>query len=128
MPESPDSFLHRVFAVIDARDSPGFAAFFAAQGVFRFGNAEAAVGRGAIQEFVTGFFSALEGIEHRVEAVRSAEGGWLYVHVHVRYRAAGGATGWIPALVALRQGDGGFAEYNVYCDPAPLSALLGGAG
>jgi ketosteroid isomerase-like protein len=128
MHTEPEARALAVFTAVDARDAAAFADFFAPDGVFRFGNAPPCVGREAIREFVEGFFSALAGLEHRIEAV-DAKGlspgkSRLYYHLHVMYRTTIGATEWLPALVVADDTPAGFARYQIYSDPAPLHALL----
>ena len=132
MRTEPEAKALAVFNAVDARDAAAFADFFAPEGVFRFGNAPACVGREAIREFVERFFSALAGLEHRIEAVdahgQGAGESRLYYHLQVMYRTAIGDTEWLPALVVADETPAGFSRYQIYSDPAPLHALLGAAG
>jgi hypothetical protein len=125
IPESAADFAARVFALIDQRDARAFAELFREGGQFRFGNAPVCVGVDAIRDFVGAFFAALESLEHRIDAVHAGAAGTWYFHVQVRYCTAAGSTDWIPALVYAEGDASGFSDYQIFCDPAPLQALLG---
>src|SRR5690242_5888847 len=59
-------FTDHVFAVVDKRDAEGFAALFAPDGRFTFGNADPIVGRAAIAGAVAGFFAGIAGLRHEI--------------------------------------------------------------
>ena len=63
-----------VFADIDAFDPDKFVAHLTEDVVFRFGNAEPAVGRAAVREAVAGFFTTIDGLRHHVLNVYDVEG------------------------------------------------------
>ena len=58
--------INQVFTLVDDRAADGFAALFAPDGRFTFGNAEPLHGRPAIAEGVAAFFAGLRGLRHRV--------------------------------------------------------------
>jgi len=122
--DPPGALAERVFAIIDRRDADGFAALFAENGRFRFGNAAECHGRTAIASFVRGFFAMLDGLEHRIVDVCAAAPDRRYFHVTVRYRVGGALTDWLPALVTARVSEAGFVRYEIYSDPTPLNLLL----
>jgi ketosteroid isomerase-like protein len=56
----------RVFATIDAGDAAGFVEFLTPDAQFRFGNAPAISGAGAIRAAVSGFFAAIGSSRHEL--------------------------------------------------------------
>src|SRR3989338_11672760 len=55
-----------LFASIDAMDTGRFLGFLADDASFRFGNADAAVGKEAIKKAVNGFFGLINGLSHNI--------------------------------------------------------------
>lgn len=115
----------RFFQTIDAMDSEGFAAYFAAQGSFRMGNAPASSGRAAIREFVRGFFSALSGISHSIKGIWESSQ-TLISEGTVTYRTHNEQVIELGFFGIMKFEDDLIREYRVYIDPAPLMAALKG--
>jgi ketosteroid isomerase-like protein len=119
-----DSEIRRLFETIDAMDADGFAAAFTPDGSFRFGNAEAVVGREAIRDSVAGFFSTIGGLHHRLTGVWT--GAWEHGHVRaveaevVYTRQDRTTTPPIPATSTLRMRGHLVQDYRVFVDLAPL--------
>lgn len=119
-----DPMTRHLFETIDAMDAGGFAAAFTSDGSFRFGNAEAVVGREAIRDAVAGFFSTIGGLHHRVTGVWT--GAWEHGHVRsveveVVYTRKDGTTAPpIPATSTLRMRGHLIQDYRIFVDLAPL--------
>ena len=111
-----------VFETIDSQDATGFADHFTAEGVFRFGNAPAVVGRGAIKDAVGQFFDELKTLHHDILEVWDNERDAIS-EVEVTYTRKDGKVISLPAAVIARRNDGGlFSDYRIYMDVNPLFA------
>lgn len=104
-------------------DSPGFAAFFSEEGTFTMANGQLYKGRAEIENFVRGFFSALEGIGHEVTGVWETPSATFSEGV-VSYSLHGGRTVTHPYLGVLEFDGELIRAYRAYLDPAPLVAAL----
>jgi hypothetical protein len=122
---SPDrqEWAARFFGMIDAMNAPGFAAFFTEGGAFRMGNGPAAVGRPAIEEFVRGFFGAIQGIRHEKTGLWEAPA-TLFSEGDVFYTTHGGQVVTHPYLGVMEFDGDLIRECRIYVDPAPLMAAL----
>ena len=121
-PERQD-WADRFFAAIDAMDSPGFAAFFTEGGSFRMGNGPANVGRPAIEAFVRGFFSAIQGIRHEKTGLWEIPA-TLFSEGDVYYTTHDGQVVTHPYFGVMEFDGPLIREYRAYVDPAPLIAAL----
>ncbi len=116
----PDpAWWNSLFAVIDAGDAAGFAAFLTPDARFRFGKAETVVGADAIREAAAGFFAAIASSRHRLlhhwngAATAVCEG-------EVAYTRHDGSVVTVPfANVFELRGDK-IAAYRIYIDNSPL--------
>ncbi len=118
-----EAWARRFFGTIDSMDSPGFAAFFTEGGSFKMGNAPAHVGRQAIEEFVRGFFAALQGLGHNITGLWEGPGTFFSEGI-VTYVTQDGQQVSLPYL-GIMEFDGDLIEnYRAYVDPAPLIAAL----
>ncbi len=118
-----EAWARRFFDTIDAMDSPGFAAFFTEGGSFRMGNTPAFVGRPAIEAFVRGFFSALQGLGHDVTGLWEGPG-TLFSEGVVTYTTHSGQNIHLPYLGVMEFDGDLIHDYRAYVDPAPLMAAL----
>ncbi len=113
----------RFFQTIDAMDSVGFAAYFTPGGSFRMGNAPATVGRGAIKEFVRGFFAALSGISHNITGLWEGSQTLISEGI-VTYQTPNGQAVEL-GYFGIMEFEGELVrDYRAYIDPAPLMAAL----
>jgi ketosteroid isomerase-like protein len=114
------------FGAIDSMDAPTLAKAFAEDGSFRFGNADPAVGREAVEQAISGFFSMLGGVSHEItgEWSGSWEGGEAKsVEADVVYtRKDGTRTPPLPVTSTIRMAAGSIKDYRVFMDPAPIFA------
>jgi ketosteroid isomerase-like protein len=109
----------RLFAAIDARDADAFAAFLAADGEFRFGNAPAVLGRAAIRAAVAGFFAAIGGCSHRLIASWTGPGSAV-CEGEVTYTRHDGSTLTVPFANVFTLAGGQIRSYRIYIDNGPL--------
>jgi ketosteroid isomerase-like protein len=114
-------WVQRVFAAVDAGDARRFAAAFAEDGRFRFGNAPAVIGQEAVAAAVDGFFASIRGCRHELTRFW---GGPRHCAMDgtVTYVRHDGRELTLPfANVFVLRGEK-IAEYLVYVDLAPLFA------
>ncbi len=110
-----------VFAAIDSFDPDRFVAHLTEDAVFRFANAEPAVGRAAIKEAVTGFFSTIDGLTHHIQNVWDV-GDTTILQIDVEYRRKDGKSVTVPnADILIWDGDL-VSNWQIYIDVAPVYA------
>jgi len=113
-------FADHVFALVDHRDADGFAALFAHDGRFVFGNADPILGPAAIAEAVSAFFASIRGLHHRI-VNRWEEAADTVVELAVDYHRLDGKTVAVPAVsIWTRDSAGLFTSYRIFVDLAPL--------
>ena len=114
-------WLRRLFAAIDAKDTPGFLEFLTDDATFRFGNQPALRGRAAISAAVQAFFASIKACRHEVL------GSWRHpdsvvCHGRVTYTRSNDTRVTVPfANVMLMRGEL-VSEYFIFVDLAPLFA------
>jgi ketosteroid isomerase-like protein len=114
--------IDQVFALVDHRDAAGFAALFAADGRFTFGNADPVLGPPAIVEGVAAFFASIRGLRHHIVNRWEAAADTV-VELTVDYHRLDGKTVTVPAVsIWTRDGAGLITDYRVFVDLAPLFA------
>ncbi len=119
-PVVPD-WVRRVFAAVDAGDARQFAAVFAEDGQFIFGNAPAVVGRPAVEQAVAGFFASIRGCRHALSRF-CAGPGHCAMDGTVTYLRHDGRELTVPfANVFVMRGDQ-VAEYRIFVDASALYA------
>jgi hypothetical protein len=115
-----------LFRAIDSMDAPTFVKAFAADGSFRFGNSEPAVGREQVEQNVSGFFSMIGGLSHEITGVWS--GNWAggevkCVEAEVTYtRKDGTRTPVLPVTSTIRMEADRIKDYRIFMDASPLFA------
>lgn len=115
-------FTEHVFAVVDKGDVEGFAALFAADGRFVFGNADPLVGRAAIAGGVEAFLAGISGLRHEIRN-RWVVGADTVAELGVEYDRADGRCVRVPAVTIFTRDDAGLiTDYRIYVDLAPLFA------
>lgn len=114
-------FFDQMFARTDALDAKGLADRFTENGVFQMGNLDPVRGKGAIQAFAGGFFSAIGGIRHQMEN-HWTSGDRAFTNGRVTYTRKDGSDLNVPfAIIARFEGDK-LAEYLTYVDASKLFA------
>jgi hypothetical protein len=122
------AFTSHVFTIVDARDSEGFAALFAPDGRFVFGNAEPIQGPAAIGTACDAFFGTIRGLRH--EIVNNWEiGADTVAELVVEYHRADGGYVTVPGVtIFTRDQIGLITHYRIFVDLAPLFAVGGSGG
>jgi ketosteroid isomerase-like protein len=112
--------LAELLAAIDAQDAEKFASFLTEDAVFRYGSNAPVQGRQAAQDYVAGFFGALDSLQHRLLAEWEIDDS-LICEGEVTYTLPGGREVTVPFVnVFGMQGDK-IKEYKIYVDPTPLA-------
>jgi len=115
-------FIEHVFTLVDNRDAEGFAALFAPDGRFIFGNADPIAGPASIAATVGGFFTTIEGLRHQI-ANRWEVGSDAIAELVVEYRRLDGKFVSVPGVtIFTRDGAGLISHYRIFVDLAPLFA------
>lgn len=110
-----------VLACVDHMDSEGFLARLHPQVVFRFGNAPAVIGHDALRPVLDGFFGALGGIAHALDA-HWRIGDDLFCHGQVTYTRTDGSTLAVPFANVFRFEGDLIADYLIFVDNHELFA------
>jgi hypothetical protein len=115
------------YADVDAMRLQPVVDSFAPDGEMVFGNNPPAAGSAAIQELLTGFWSAIGGLRHEwlnrwtVDEVTSV------LDARVHYTTHGGTEVVIPCVTVIdRDSSGLITSLRIYGDAAPLFAAIGG--
>jgi ketosteroid isomerase-like protein len=112
---------HAIFADIDSFDPDKFVAHLTEDAVFRFGNAEPAVGRAAVKEGIAAFFTTIDGLTHHVLNVWDI-GDTTVAQIDVEYHRKDGKSVTVPnADVLVWEGDL-VRHWQIYIDVAPVYA------
>jgi ketosteroid isomerase-like protein len=116
-------FTGHVFAIVDKRDAAGFAALFAPDGRFVFGNSEPIVGPAAIAEATDAFFANV--LELRHEIVNNWEvGADTVAELTVEYHRLDDRYVTVPGVTIFTRDDAGLiTHYRIFVDLAPLFAV-----
>ena len=118
-----EAWARRFFSTIDAMDAFGFAAFFTEGGSFRMGSTPAFVGRQTIEEFVRGFFAAIQGLGHDITGLWEGPTAFFSEGI-VTYTMHNGSLVTLPYLGIMEFDGELIRDYRAYIDPAPLMAAL----
>jgi len=117
-----EDFTEYVFSIVDKRDAQGFAALFAPDGRFVFGNADPIVGPADIAGAVEAFFAGIAGLRHEI-GNRWEIGADTVAELVVEYDRTDGSCVRVPAVtIFTRDGAGLITNYRIYVDLAPLFA------
>ncbi len=111
-----------IFASIDRFVPEDFVQHLTEDVVFRFGNADAAVGRDAVREAVAGFFSTISGLTHHVKDMWEVADDVTVVNIDVEYRRQDGHTVYTPNIDVLRWRGDLVADWQIVIDVAPVFA------
>lgn len=115
------SWMSGLFAAIDRKDADAFAGFLAEDAVFRYGNLPAVTGRGAIRDFVAGFFGSIRAVSHTVLESWQA-GDAVICRGEVAYTRHDGSTLSVPFANILRLTGERVRDYLIYVDASALHA------
>jgi ketosteroid isomerase-like protein len=120
-PLSREAVVRETFADIDALDLDRFVAHLTEDVVFRFGNAEPAVGRAAVKEAVGQFFSTIQGLTHHIKNVWDV-GDTTIVQIDIEYVRTDGRCVTIPNADILTYDGDLVRDWLIYIDVAPVYA------
>ena len=110
-----------IFADIDAFDPGKFVAHLTPDVTFRFGNGDPVVGRAAVKEAVTGFFSTISGLTHHILSTYES-GETVIAKIDVEYLRQDGKSVTVPnADILLFDGEL-VRDWQIYIDVAPVYA------
>lgn len=113
----------RVFEAIDGKKADEYAAFFAEDASFRFGNTEPIVGRRAIRDAMVIFFSTIKGLRHEVVGIWRGEWdrGEVYsVETEVTYTRNDDAVVSLPATSTIRLEGDSIQDWRIFADLTPV--------
>jgi ketosteroid isomerase-like protein len=110
-----------IFAAIDSRDPDKFVAHLTEDVVFRFGNAEPAVGRAAVREAVAGFFSSIGGLTHHILKLYE-DGDVTIAQIDVEYVRTDGKHVTVPNADILTWDGDLVGNWQIYIDVTPVFA------
>ena len=108
-----------ITSIVDAKDANGFAALFADNGQFIFGNNDAVIGRDSIQNYVDGFFSLIQGLKHTSE-LKTQTDNLLIFTGEVTYTRKDGSTLTLPYCNVLDLEQNKISKFQVYVDNSAL--------
>lgn len=107
-----------LFADIDSMEPDRFADHLAEDVSFRFGNADAVIGREAVRDTWAGFCAGIDGVSHSlVEEWQTPTA--TIVEAEVTYTRKNGSTVTLPVVTVYRAGEL-IDDYRVFMDVAPL--------
>jgi len=120
----PEQWLRKLFTAIDANDLPRFLEFLADDARFRFGNRPACQGKQAVGAAVGGFFGAIKGCRHELQAF------WVHAdsvvcHGQVTYTRHDGSALTVPFADVLTLRDGLVLDYLIFVDASSLFGVPG---
>jgi len=114
--------IRQLFAEIDRKHVNGFAAFLARDVSFRFGNAEAIEGHGAVCDAVGAFFDSIRELSHRLERILR-DGPHIVCHGAVTYTRHDGSQLSVPFANLFEMERGLIRDYRIFVDASALYAV-----
>ena len=111
-------------AQVDSGDASGFAAWFAPDATYTFGNGDPLVGREAIAAATAGATSTLPWVRHEVEQVAEI-GDQLFCRFLIHTATPAGEAVALPCVTVIWMRDGEIADYRVHMDLAPVLTVVG---
>jgi hypothetical protein len=114
------------YADVDAMRLEPVVDSFAPDGEMVFGNNPPAVGRVAVREMLTGFWSAIGGLRHEWRNRWTVDESTSVLDARVHYTTHGGSEVVIPCVTVIdRSPSGLITSLRIYGDSAPLFAAIG---
>jgi len=113
------AFVEDLYRSVDAKDAEAFCGFLTDGASFRFANAEPVVGKDNVREAVSGFFSMVAGMSHRLDNVWD-QGDDLISNGRVTYKRLDGTELSVPFATIFKLEDGKIADYLIYVDASAL--------
>ena len=109
----------QLFQSIDNQDTETFLSFLSDDVKFRFGNADTVVGKAAVREAVSGFFSSVKAINHNL-AETWDENGAVICHGTVTYTRHDSTTLSVPFANILAMENTLIKDYMIFADISDL--------
>ncbi|MFW2440702.1 MAG: nuclear transport factor 2 family protein [Arenicellales bacterium] len=111
--------IRQLFQSIDNQDTEAFLAFLADDVKFRFGNADPVAGKAAVTEAVSGFFSSVKSINHKL-AETLDDNGVVICHGMVTYTRHDSTTLSVPFANILAIENALISDYRIFADISDL--------
>jgi ketosteroid isomerase-like protein len=109
-------------AAVDRGDADDFAAWFAPDAHYRFGNNEGTIGRAAVVEATAGAADALPWVRHTVDQVAHVDN-QLFCRFTISTADLSGAQVDIPCVTVIWVENEQIIDYRVHMDLAPAFAV-----
>lgn len=114
-------WVDRLFGTIDKMDSNSFGRFLTDDATFKFGNAQPVKGKRNVLDAVSGFFSSIKGISHKLTGQWQVDG-VVFVQGEVTYTRKDDKSITVPFLNLFNMNGSLVSEYLIYIDVSPLYA------
>ena len=122
MKNEPEEWAKQLFQSIDNQDVDAFTAHISDDVVFRFGNADLVEGKAAVRDLVTGFFSSIKGLQHKLECVWHVDNG-IICHGNVTYTRHDSSTLNVPFANVFEMHNGVIEKYLIFVDTSELYSV-----
>jgi ketosteroid isomerase-like protein len=106
---------------IDRMDAKAFASHLSDDCVLRYANADEVVGRAAIEEGISGFFTTVKALRHRIVNEWTV-GDATILQFDVTYTRHDGDEVTVPAVTIFRRGRELIDDYRIFVDLTPVYA------
>ena len=110
-----------VFFAVDRMDPDEFVSYLTEDARFKFGNAQAVVGRQGIKKAVSGFFGTIKALSHSVLNVWEL-GDSVISEVEVTYTRKDGKSVVLPCMNLFHMKGNKINDYKIFIDLTPLYA------
>ncbi|MGA3406578.1 MAG: nuclear transport factor 2 family protein, partial [Candidatus Bathyarchaeia archaeon] len=109
----------KLFKTLDESDANSFAEYLAEDSSFTFGNAETVKGKGPIRDHVAGFFSSIDGLQHKLLGTWQADD-MIFIKGEVTYTRKDKRTLTVPFFNVFKMDHELIREYLIYTDNSAL--------
>ncbi len=106
---------------IDEMDAEKFCGYLTENASFKFGNADAVIGRKNIKDAVAGFFTTINGMKHTISDIVES-GQSLVCRGDVTYAKKDGSEVSVPFVNFFKMDGDLVSDYQIYIDISPLFA------
>ena len=113
------SWLKKVFDAVDSKDADKFVSFLSDDAVFKFANADPVEGKDAIREAISGFFSSINGLKHKIIEWWDQDG-TVICRGEVTYMKKDSSGFTVPFANIFKMKEDLIKEYLVYVDASQL--------
>jgi uncharacterized protein (TIGR02246 family) len=116
-----EQMVRTMCAQVDAGDADGFAAWFADDASYTFGNSDPISGPAAIRDATAGAAAAFPWLRHSVDQVAQLDD-QLFCRFTIHTEAADGREVRMPCVTVIWMEHGQIVDYRVHVDLAPAFA------